>query len=86
MKDLEAKEKIEVPKEGYANLTNHYMFKRIFGSEECKDILITFLNDIMGDKVIEDVKFLPTEHLDQLKMTGKQSSTYPAGLRMKNSS
>ena len=63
MKDLEAKEKIEVPKEGYANLTNHYMFKRIFGSEECKDILITFLNDIMGDKVIEDVKFLPTEHL-----------------------
>lgn len=63
MKDLEAKEKAGVPKEGYANLTNHYMFKRIFGSEECKDILIRFLNDIMGDKVIEEVTFLPTEHL-----------------------
>ncbi len=22
---------------GYANLTNDYMFKRVFGSEECKD-------------------------------------------------
>lgn len=32
--------------------------------QECKDILITFLNDIMGDKVIEDVTFLPTEHLE----------------------
>ena len=63
MKDFEAKVKDEVPKEGYANLTNHYMFKRIFGSEECKDILITFLNDIMGDKVIEDVAFLSPEHL-----------------------
>ena len=63
MKDLEAKEKAGVPKEGYANLTNHYMFKRIFGSEECKDILIRFLNDIMGDKVIEEITFLPTEHL-----------------------
>ena len=54
---------VEVPKEGYANLTNHYMFKRIFGMEECKDILIRFLNDIMGDKFIEDVTFLSTEHL-----------------------
>ena len=56
MKDYEAKEKAGVPREGYANLTNHYMFKRIFGSEECKDILITFLNDIMGDKVIVEMQ------------------------------
>ena len=34
---------------GYANLTNDYMFKRIFGSEECKDILISFLNRIVGN-------------------------------------
>lgn len=56
-------EDLQIPQEGYANLTNDYMFKRIFGSEECKDILMTFLNHIIGDKVIEEVTFLPTEHL-----------------------
>ncbi len=48
---------------GYANLTNDYMFKRVFGSEECKDILITFLNRIVGNGDIEDVTFQNTEHL-----------------------
>ncbi len=28
----------------YASLTNDYMFKKIFGCEESKDILLTFLN------------------------------------------
>ncbi len=48
---------------GYANLTNDYMFKRVFGSEECKDILIAFLNRIVGNGDIEDVAFLNTEYL-----------------------
>lgn len=48
---------------GYANLTNDYMFKRIFGSEECKDILISFLNRIVGNGKIADVTFQNTEHL-----------------------
>ena len=48
---------------GYANLTNDYMFKRVFGSEECKDILIAFLNRIVGNGDIEDVTFQNTEHL-----------------------
>lgn len=48
---------------GYASLTNDYMFKRIFGSEECKDILIAFLNRIVGNGEITDVAFLNTEHL-----------------------
>ncbi len=39
------------------------MFKRVFGSEECKDILITFLNRIVGNGDIEDVTFQNTEHL-----------------------
>lgn len=54
---------IIVPKNGYANLINDYMFKRVFGSEECKDILISFLNHVLDDKKVEDVVFLPTEHL-----------------------
>ena len=48
---------------GYANLTNDYMFKRVFGSEECKDILIAFLNRIVGNGDIDDVSFQNTEHL-----------------------
>lgn len=54
---------LKVPENGYANLINDYMFKRVFGSEECKDILMTFLNHIIVGKRIEDVVFLPTEHL-----------------------
>ena len=51
------------PQGGYANLTNDYMFKRVFGSEECKDILIAFLNGIFPDDGIYDVSFLNNERL-----------------------
>lgn len=62
-KDILNDQEINIPKNGYANLTNDYMFKRIFGSEECKDILITFLNHIIGDCTITNVSFQNTEHL-----------------------
>ena len=48
---------------GYASLTNDYMFKRVFGSEECKDILIAFLNDILGGPEIVDIDILNSENL-----------------------
>lgn len=48
---------------GYASLTNDYMFKRVFGSEECKDILIQFLNDIVAGPTIVDVKIQNAENL-----------------------
>lgn len=60
---MESEKEFKVPANGYANLVNDYMFKRVFGSEECKDILMTFLNHIIGGQRIEDVVFLPTEHL-----------------------
>lgn len=47
----------------YASLTNDYMFKKIFGCEESKDILLTFLNHIIGNGDILDVSFLNTENL-----------------------
>ena len=54
----------EHPRHGpYGSLTNDFIFKRLFGSEETKDILITFLNHIMGDGNIEDVSFQNVEHL-----------------------
>ena len=47
----------------YGSLLNDWMFKRLFGSEDTKDILISFLNHIMGDGNIEDVAFQNVEHL-----------------------
>jgi hypothetical protein len=42
---------------------NDFAFKRIFGAEKNKDILIHFLNDILdfkGDKRIKNVSYLKT--------------------------
>lgn len=42
---------------------NDILFKRIFGTEKKKDILIHFLNDILGftgKSVIKDIEFLST--------------------------
>lgn len=47
----------------YAELLCDFMFKRLFGSEANKDVLIGFLNMLMNDVEIVDVEFIPTEHL-----------------------
>ena len=52
-----------VTKQVFAELLNDFMFKRIFGSEENKDVLIAFLNVMLDDLDIRDVTFIPTEHL-----------------------
>ena len=46
----------------YAELLCDFMFKRLFGSEANKDVLIGFLNMLLEDAEIEDVEFIPTEH------------------------
>ena len=48
----------------FLNPTNDLAFKRIFGTEKNKDILLHFLNDIFsrGDNLIEEVTFLNTFH------------------------
>lgn len=51
----------------YAELLCDFMFKRLFGSESNKDVLIGFLNMIMEDHEIVDVDFIPTEHLGLTK-------------------
>lgn len=45
----------------YAQLTTDFMFKRIFGCEESKDILMAFLNRIVGEGDITDLTFQNTE-------------------------
>ena len=47
----------------YAELLCDFMFKRLFGSEANKDVLIGFLNVLLEDSDIVDVEFIPTEHL-----------------------
>ena len=47
----------------FAELLCDFMFKRLFGSEANKDVLIGFLNMLLEDVEIEDVEFIPTEHL-----------------------
>lgn len=57
MKNLQ----IPAGRRGFANLTNDVTFKRVFGQEESKDVLISFLNRFIGRGEIMDVDFLPTE-------------------------
>ena len=47
----------------FAELLCDFMFKRLFGSEANKDVLIGFLNILLEDVEIEGVDFIPTEHL-----------------------
>ena len=47
----------------FAELLCDFMFKRVFGSEANKDLLISFLNVLLEDVEITDVDFIPTEHL-----------------------
>jgi len=48
----------------YINLFTDFGFKKIFGSEENKDILLDFLNTLLADKQqITNIKFLNTELL-----------------------
>ena len=46
----------------YAELLCDFMFKRLFGSEANKDVLIGFLNTVLEDVEIVEVDFIPTEH------------------------
>ena len=46
----------------YAELLCDFMFKRMFGSEANKDVLIGFLNMILEDANIVNVDFISTEH------------------------
>ena len=62
MKDQILKEGPEGRK-GYANLLCDFMFKRLFGSEANKDVLIAFLNMVLEDADIVGVDFITTEHL-----------------------
>ena len=51
--------------EKYINPFTDYGFKRLFGEEANKDLLIDFLNELLREEQgeIKDITFLKTEHL-----------------------
>lgn len=56
----------------YLDLRYDYAYKRTFGSEANKDLLIHFLNSLFqGRMVIRDVRFLPTERLGEHRWSRK---------------
>ena len=47
----------------YINPYTDFGFKKLFGTEMNKDLLISFLNALlMGQRNIKDIRYLPTEH------------------------
>lgn len=48
---------------GFAQLTTDFMFKRIFAGPDSKSILISFLNHFVGNGEITDARILSPEHL-----------------------
>ena len=52
------------PEERYISLLTDFGFKRIFGTDLNKDLLINFLNSLFnGEEVIKDVKYLNSENV-----------------------
>ena len=50
--------------ERYVNFYTDFAFKKLFGTEVNKDLLISFLNSLFdGKEVIEDLQYLNVEHL-----------------------
>lgn len=64
-------ENMQTEEKEYAELLCDFMFKRLFGSIANKDVLIWFLNMIIDDAKIEDVKFINTENLGLTKQDRK---------------
>ena len=53
----------EIIKAKYINLMVDWSFKRVFGTEVNKDILLEFLKVIFPQFAITDITYIPTEQL-----------------------
>lgn len=55
---------ISATQERYVNFYTDFAFKKLFGTEVNKELLISFLNSLFaGKEVIKDLKYLNSEHL-----------------------
>jgi len=59
-------------RERYVNFYTNFAFKKFFGTEANKDILISFLNSLFdGEEVVEDLTYLNVEQLGSSAMERK---------------
>lgn len=59
-------------REKYINPFTDFGFKKLFGSEFNKDLLIDFLNQVLGDREqIRDLTYLNTEKLGKIQSDRK---------------
>ena len=63
---------LEGLQERYVNFYTDFAFKKLFGTEVNKELLISFLNALLaGEEVIRDITYLNTEHLGELERERK---------------
>lgn len=63
---------ISASHERYVNFYTDFAFKKLFGTEMNKDLLISFLNSLFdGQEVIKDLKYLNVEHLGHISLDRK---------------
>lgn len=55
----------------YLNPFTDFGFKKLFGNEQNKELLISFLNQILPDNQISVINYLHTEHLGQTDLDRK---------------
>lgn len=59
-------------RERYINFYTDFAFKRFFGTEVNKDLLISFLNSLLaGEETVKDISFLNPEHFGTLELNRK---------------
>ena len=62
----------EIFRERYINPYTYFGFKKLFGTDMNKDLLISFLNSLFsGQETVKDVTYLNTEHLGTLELDRK---------------
>ena len=65
---------LHLEREKFIDPFSDYGFKRIFGTESSKDVLMEFLNSLIPEARIKDLTFLNVEQNGPMK--GAQKATY----------
>lgn len=75
---------IPTAQNGFAELTNDFMFKRIFAGKESNPLLIAFLNHFIGNGEITEATILNSEHLPPT--TDDRKSVFDINVRTQDGS
>ncbi|MFK7796347.1 MAG: Rpn family recombination-promoting nuclease/putative transposase [Aureispira sp.] len=59
------------PEDRYINPLTDFGFKKLFGTEPNKDLLIDFLNEILPDNKVKDLTYATNEHFGKSEMDRK---------------